>query len=146
MATYHASSETKDTVHHIEAAESAHSSNGPTDIEKTGDYALSRVETQQDAVVTMKTWSVVIVRGLHDACVQFYADNSYRSLQHRMEYRSGRYPSFRLFKDLSQRHTAPVQSSYVHEKRSREPLYANPRIARERGSRPCTRSVVRFRS
>ena len=49
----------KGTTQHVEAAESG--SDAPADVEKNGDYTLSRVATQDDAVVTAKTWAVVAV-------------------------------------------------------------------------------------
>ena len=63
---------------HFEAANSEGSANDPIDLEKSsrntaaesGDYPLSPITTHdENAVVTAKTWAVVVVRLLQHACL-----------------------------------------------------------------------------
>ena len=62
MAADHDMSGSKDTSQHYEAAELRSPSHPTADVEKNGDNTISRVTTQEDAVVTAKTWAVVGVR------------------------------------------------------------------------------------
>ena len=65
MASPSETGEAKVATEHLDGtAGSGVSSNSPDDVEKrSGDYAVSGVTTQDDGVVSMKTWAVVAVCG-----------------------------------------------------------------------------------
>ena len=91
MAAHNETSEMKVTAEHAETAESGVSSNSPVDVEKRGDFVLSRVATQDDTVVTAKTWAVVAVRSCNIRASSFVSNKFFRCSPPRTAYRFGQY-------------------------------------------------------
>ena len=102
MATHNTTSEMKATHgHHLETARTGDSSESPIDLEKRGhtaagsdEYGLSQVATQEgDAVVTAKTWAVVVVRYCNMHAFDLFLTCSLRCSPLHTAYRFGQYHS-----------------------------------------------------